>query len=89
MSPAADSVESFLQLVADQLPGSNKDCAAILAELHDGLLEATESHQGTAPDRAQAVRLANASSATRALGRIIPARAHHHARAAKRISAPQ
>jgi HAAS len=58
MNPAAGSVESFLQLVADHLPGPSKDRAAILAELHDGLLEATESQQRRGLARAEAVEIA-------------------------------
>jgi HAAS len=58
MNATTDSVEAFLQTVAAHLPGPSKHRAAILAELNDGLLEATESYQRTGLDRAQAVRLA-------------------------------
>lgn len=58
MNPTADSVEAFLQVVADHLTGPSKDRAAILAELNDGLIQATESHQRTGLNRAQAVQIA-------------------------------
>jgi hypothetical protein len=58
MNPRVDSVESFLQVVAADLPGPTKHRAAILAELNDGLLEATEAYQRTGLDCAQAVGLA-------------------------------
>jgi HAAS len=58
MNSTADSVESFLSALAAQLPGPSKDRAAILAELNDGLLEATKSYQRAGLDRAQAIELA-------------------------------
>ncbi len=59
MNPAADnSIEAFLHAVGARLPGPGKQRAAILAELNDALLEATESYERTDLDRPQAVRLA-------------------------------
>lgn len=58
MNATADSVESFLHAVGSRLAGPSKQRAAILAELKDGLLEATESHERAGLERAQAVALA-------------------------------
>lgn len=58
MTEPTDSIGSFLRALGAQLPGPRNRRAAILAELHDGLLEATESHQRGGHDRVEAVRLA-------------------------------
>ncbi|HET7051669.1 MAG TPA: permease prefix domain 1-containing protein [Solirubrobacteraceae bacterium] len=58
MNEATDNIGSFLQAVAARLPGPRIHRAAILAELHDGLLAATESNQQAGHEHAEAVRLA-------------------------------
>lgn len=58
MNDPAESIASFLQAVAAHLPGPGKHRAAILAELEDGLLEATVSKQRSGLEHGQAVTLA-------------------------------
>lgn len=58
MNEPTDSIDQYLEAVAARLPGPRIHRAAILAELHDGLLEATEANRQAGHEHAEAVQLA-------------------------------